>query len=287
MSEHTPSTPEPVCRHCGKPYAAHVHPWDYCYNTGTNLSKFERDETIELIPTPSTPPQSETRRELVELDPERQDKLNKLLRQETRNALDERDRLRQENTTHLQRIAELTEQVLRQPQSETPPTRPDQTLDWTELARTLDQENASLRKRVAELEKERDMALRENENTWRAHGEMFTKCSEALGDLKRALAELAKLREERDQAVTKLGFIGGRTPHIVLQNDVFTVTWIDGRGEWHDSYGATFDEAITAAITAADKDEPCTHDELDHGICLYCGEDRDPNSHRFGKKPNE
>lgn len=30
--------------------------------------------------------------------------------------------------------------------------------------------------------------------------------------------------------------------------------------------------------------EPCTHDELDHSICLYCGEDRDMNSPFFGKK---
>lgn len=30
--------------------------------------------------------------------------------------------------------------------------------------------------------------------------------------------------------------------------------------------------------------EACTHDELDHGICLYCGEDRDPNSDFYGSK---
>jgi hypothetical protein len=32
---------------------------------------------------------------------------------------------------------------------------------------------------------------------------------------------------------------------------------------------------------------PCSHDELDHGICMSCGEDRDMNSHRFGKTAHE
>lgn len=32
---------------------------------------------------------------------------------------------------------------------------------------------------------------------------------------------------------------------------------------------------------------PCPHPELDHGICLSCGEDRDPNSNRFGKTVHE
>lgn len=32
---------------------------------------------------------------------------------------------------------------------------------------------------------------------------------------------------------------------------------------------------------------PCAHDELDHGICMSCGEDRNMNSNRFGKTPHE
>lgn len=32
---------------------------------------------------------------------------------------------------------------------------------------------------------------------------------------------------------------------------------------------------------------PCTHDETDHGICLYCSEDRNPNSDRYGKTVHE
>lgn len=32
---------------------------------------------------------------------------------------------------------------------------------------------------------------------------------------------------------------------------------------------------------------PCDHYELDHGICVSCTEDRDSNSHRFGKTIHE
>lgn len=54
------------------------------------------------------------------------------------------------------------------------------------------------------------------------------------------------------------------------------------------SRGATPEQARLCAGrgTKMPEEEPeCTHDELDHGICLHCGEDRDMNSHCYGKKP--
>lgn len=46
------------------------------------------------------------------------------------------------------------------------------------------------------------------------------------------------------------------------------------------------DQARLAALLETSPDEcQCQHEERDHGICLLCGEDRDPNSNTFGAKP--
>lgn len=47
-------------------------------------------------------------------------------------------------------------------------------------------------------------------------------------------------------------------------------------------------EPLVAAVHGGEGSNPsaptCDHCEQDHGICILCGQDRDPNSNNFGKR---
>lgn len=81
---------------------------------------------------------------------------------------------------------------------------------------SLERRNSELTARIAELEKERDDALREREGAWNAHGNMFRKLAEETGDFRREIAGLKDALAEARKDSARID--------AIIANK-WTVTW--------------------------------------------------------------
>lgn len=146
-------------------------------------------------------------------------------------------------------------------------------------ARILETELLAAQARIAELERERDEALAafEKAKEWNRLTELeitnlrdvFESNAKEASDLADGLTEETKLRERTQSALRDLI---DAIPFETLENDKPLKAWV---------------ENAESVLLPPDIDPSCTHDEQEHGICLYCGMDCDTNSDRYGKYPNE